>query len=71
MEERRRRDSALRRLGVAAFRRRDLTDAEPALERRRIAHPRLGTTPIFKVGLQQGFAAGGMGLSTEFALQKS
>ena len=31
---------ALRRFGVAAFRRRDLTDAEPALERRRIAHPK-------------------------------
>src|SRR6516162_3945501 len=31
---------ALRRSGVAAFRRRDLTDAEPALERRRIAHPK-------------------------------
>jgi hypothetical protein len=32
-----------------------------ALERRRIAHPRLGTTPIFKEVLQQGFAIGGMG----------
>ncbi len=31
---------ALRRFGVAAFRPRDLTDAEPALERRRIAHPK-------------------------------
>src|SRR6516225_7004031 len=39
---------ALRRFGVAGFRRRDLTDAEPALERRRIAIPRLRTTPIFK-----------------------
>ena len=39
---------AVRRFGVAAFRRRDVTDAEPALERRRIAHPRLRTTPIFK-----------------------
>jgi hypothetical protein len=26
---------------------------------------------MFKLGLQQGFAAGGMGLSTQFALQKS
>jgi hypothetical protein len=33
---------AVRRFGVAALWRRDLTDAEPALERRRIAfHPRL------------------------------
>jgi hypothetical protein len=31
---------ALRRFGVAAFRHRDLTDAESALERRRIAHPK-------------------------------
>jgi hypothetical protein len=54
---------ALRRFGVAAFRRRDLTDAEPALERRRIAPAQgLGTTRIFKLRLQQGFAAGGMGI---------
>jgi hypothetical protein len=32
---------ALRRFRVAAFRRCDLTDAEPALERRRIALPKL------------------------------
>src|SRR5262249_38956335 len=38
-----------------------------ALERRRIAIPRLGTTPILKVGLQQGFAAGGMGFRVRFA----
>jgi hypothetical protein len=54
-----------------------LTEIDPGLfnsygsMRRRIAHPRLRTTPIFKVGLQQGIAAGGMGLSTQFALQKS
>src|SRR5215472_5415758 len=36
------------------------------LERRRIAHPRLGTTPIFKVGLQQGFATGEMGFRGHF-----
>jgi hypothetical protein len=42
-----------------------------ALERRRIAHSqRLGTTPIFKVGLQQGFATGEMGFNDKFALQK-
>jgi hypothetical protein len=41
---------ALRRFGVAAFRRRDLTDAEPALERRRIAFPQgLGLRRSFKV----------------------
>ena len=38
-----------------------------ALERRRIAHPRLRTTPIFKEVLQQGFAAGGMGFRVQFA----
>jgi len=42
-----------------------------ALERRRIAHPRLGTTPIFKVGLQQGFAADEMGFRGQFAQQQS
>jgi hypothetical protein len=31
------------------------------LERRRIAHPRLRTTPIFKEVLQQGFATGEIG----------
>jgi hypothetical protein len=38
-----------------------------ALERRRIAHPKLRTTPIFKVGLQQGFATGEMGFKGQFA----
>jgi hypothetical protein len=42
-----------------------------ALERRRIAHPRLRTTPIFKEVLQQGFAIGEMGFNNQFALQKS
>jgi hypothetical protein len=59
---------ALRRFGVAAFRRRDLTDAEPALERRRIAHPKgLGLRRL--KGLQQGFAVGEMGFNNQFALQ--
>jgi hypothetical protein len=39
-----------------------LTDAEPALERRRMAYPKAQDTPIFKVALQQGFATGEMGL---------
>jgi hypothetical protein len=44
-----------------------------ALERRLIAFPKARGTPtkITMVRLQQGFAAGGMGLSTQFALQKS
>jgi hypothetical protein len=40
-----------------------------ALVRRRIAHPRLRTTPIFKEILQQGFAIGGMGFDRHFALR--
>jgi hypothetical protein len=42
-----------------------------ALERRRIAHPRLRTTPIFKVGLQHRFVTGEMGSNDQFGLQKS
>jgi hypothetical protein len=42
-----------------------------ALERRRIAIPRLRTTPMFKVGLQQRFAIGEMVFNDQFALQKS
>jgi hypothetical protein len=42
----------------------------PDLERRRIAHPRLRTTPIFKVALQQGFAIREMGID-QIALQNS
>src|SRR6516162_148117 len=42
---------ALRRFGVAAFRRRDLTDAEPALERRRIAHPKTQDYADFQGGI--------------------
>ena len=53
---------------VVALRLRALASLLLALERRRIAHPRLRTTLIFKMGLQQGFAAGEMGLSTQFAL---
>jgi len=41
------------------------------LERRRIAYPKAQDYADFQRGLQQGFAAGGMGLSTQFALQKS
>src|SRR5262249_2475504 len=40
---------ALRRFGVTALWRCDLARSPPVLERRRIAHPRLRTTPIFKV----------------------
>src|SRR5262249_35207248 len=57
---------ALRRFGIA-LRLRALAGLLLALERRRIAHPRLRTTPIFKVGLQQGFATGGMGFGNRFA----
>jgi hypothetical protein len=52
----------LRRFGIA-LRLRALASLLLALERRRIAHPRLRTTPIFKVGLQQGFALGEMGFN--------
>jgi hypothetical protein len=61
---------ALPRFGAAAFRRRDLTDAEPALERRRIAHPRLRTTPAFQRGLQQRIAISEMVFNDQLALQK-
>jgi hypothetical protein len=46
---------------VFAFRLRALVGLLLALERRRIAHPRLRTTPVFKQVLQQGFAISGMG----------
>ena len=42
-----------------------------ALERRRISIPRLRTTPIFKMRLQQGFATGEMGGNGHFAQQQS
>jgi hypothetical protein len=48
-------------LRVFAPRLRALACLPLALERRRIAHPRLRTTPIFKPGLQQGFETGEMG----------
>jgi hypothetical protein len=51
----------LRPLSVAALRLRALATLLLALERRRIAHPKAGTTPMFKVRLQQGFATGEMG----------
>src|SRR6516165_11982862 len=40
---------------VFALRLRPVAALLLALERRLIAHPKLRTTPIFKVGLQQGF----------------
>jgi hypothetical protein len=46
---------------VFTLRLRALASLLLALERRRIAHPRLRTTPIFKEVLQQGFAIGEMG----------
>jgi hypothetical protein len=58
------------RFRVLALRLRALGSLLLALERRRIAHPKLRTTPIFQVGLQQGFATGEMVLSNQFALQK-
>ena len=71
-EERRRRTVvALRRFGISALPLRALASLLLALERRRIAHPKLRTTPIFKVGLQQGFAAGEMGFGGQFAQQQS
>src|SRR6516165_6373699 len=54
--------------GAFALRLRALVGLLLALERRRIAHPRLRTTPIFKEILQQGFAAGEMGFNNQFAL---
>jgi len=54
--------ACLRRFSPCAFWLRALVGLLLALERRRIAHPRLRTTPIFKEVLQQGFAAGEMGL---------
>jgi hypothetical protein len=41
-----------------------------ALERRRIAHPKAQDYACFQRGLQQGFAAGGMGFNDQFAPQK-
>src|SRR5262249_27357826 len=61
----------LRRFGVAAFWRRDLTDAEPALERRRIAHPKGLGLRRFQRALEQGFATGGTGINGQFARQQS
>jgi hypothetical protein len=43
----------------------------PALERRRIAHPKAQDYTIFEMRLQQGFTAGEMGFNDKFALQKS
>jgi hypothetical protein len=57
---------AVRRFTV--LRLRALANLQFALERRRIAHPRLRTTPIFKEVLQQGFATGEMGVD-QIALQ--
>jgi hypothetical protein len=53
---------ALRRFRVTVLRLRALASLLLALERRRIAIPRLRTTPI-NVGLQQGFAPGEMGFN--------
>jgi hypothetical protein len=62
---------ALLRPRGAVLRRRALACSLPALERRRIAHiPRLRSTPIFKGGLQQGFATGEMGFNRHFATQQ-
>ncbi len=55
------------RFGIA-LRRRALVGLLLALERRRIAHPRLRTTPIFKEVLHQGFATGEMGFNDKFEL---
>jgi len=63
---------ALPPFGAAVLRLRALAGLLPALERRRIAPiPRLKTTPISKVGLQQGFATGEMGSRALFAQQQS
>src|SRR3974390_154640 len=56
---------------VFGLRLRALTDLLLALERRRIAHPKLKTTPIFKVGLQQGLATGEMGFRGRFVPPQS
>jgi hypothetical protein len=39
--------------------------------RRRIAHPKAEDYADFQLGLQQGFAIGGMGFRGQFALQQS
>jgi hypothetical protein len=38
--------------------------------RRRIAHPKAKDYADFQLGLQQGFAIGGMGFRGQFALQQ-
>jgi hypothetical protein len=54
---------------VFGLRFRALADLLLALERRRIAHPKLKSTPIFKAGLQQGFATDEMAFDDQFAPQ--
>jgi hypothetical protein len=56
---------------VLALRLRAFASLPPALERRRIAHPKLRITLIFKVRLQQGFEIGEMGFRGQFAQQQS
>ena len=63
--------ACLRRFSPCALRLRALAGLLVALERRRIAHPRLRTTPIFKPGLQQGFAIDEMGFQDQVAQQQS
>jgi hypothetical protein len=58
---------AVRRFDALALRLPAFAGLLLALERRRIAHPKLRTTPIFKVRLHQGFAAGEMGFNDKFA----
>src|SRR5499427_9895329 len=55
---------------VLALRLRALAGLLLALERRRIAHPKARTTPIFKVGLQHRFAIGEMRRNRHFAWQQ-
>ena len=51
--------------------RRALASLLLALERRRIAHPKVKDYANFQVGLQQGFTTGGMGSGRHFAQQRS
>jgi hypothetical protein len=50
----------------------DAFDLPPALERRRIVHPKAeDPRRFFKVGLQQGFMTGEMRFRGQFAQQQS
>jgi hypothetical protein len=57
---------AFSRFGVSVFRCRALADWPLALERRRIAHPKIQDYADFAIGLQQGFTVDEMGQRPSF-----